>query len=588
MKSLSYLNKYFIRYKWLLFLGIIFLIGANLFNVIIPLIVSDAVDDMEQSISGDNWMHVAFYLGGMYILFSLIKGVFVFFQRQTIIKMSRHIEFDLKNEIYTQYQRLNYNFYKANATGDLMNRISEDVSKVRMYLGPGVMYTINLVFLFIFVIYSMMKINVELTLYALTPLPLMSFMVYKVSSRMNRQSEQVQRSQSEISTIVQETFSGIAVLKTYAGEPKAKSKFNLASNQYLQRNMNLVITNSLFMPTITFLIGLSTIITIYVGGLLSYEAQSTVTNGNIVAFVIYVNMLTWPFASVGWVTSLVQRAAASQERINEFLKASPEIVNPSDEPFNFQGSIRFENVSYRFPNSGIQAIENLSFEIKPGETLAILGRTGSGKSTIIHLLLRQFDPDEGMIYIDEAPLNNINLSAFRNQTGVVPQEVFLFSDTIENNVKFGVAENESANRVQVEEALIKAHVYHNVTNFKKGLDTILGERGVNISGGQKQRVSIARALIRNPKLLILDDCLSAVDTETEETILNNLKNQIDKNTSLIVSHRVSSIRHADRIIVLDNGKKIEEGKHDELLALGGVYADVYNKQLLEEQKKKSL
>lgn len=583
MKSLSYLNKYFVKYKWLLLLGIFFILGNNFLAIQMPLIVKDAVNEFKLDFDVENWLSISLKLALLYMLLSLGKGIFLFFTRQTVIKVSRYIEYDLKNEIYNQYQRLNYNFYRRNSTGDLMNRISEDVSKVRMYLGPGVMYTVNLLFLFAFILYAMMSINVQLTLYTLAPLPIMSYLVYKVSSIMNRQSEQVQRQQSKISTLVQESFSGIAVLKAYGGQKKFQDNFDENSDLYLAKNMALVKTNSFFIPTITFLIGVSTILTIYLGGLLTMD--NTITQGDIVAFVFYVNMLTWPFASVGWVTSLVQRAAASQERINEFLKEEPEIKSPTEDAFEFNGKISFENVTYTFPNSGITAVKNLSFEIKKGETLAILGRTGSGKSTVINLLMRQFDPIEGVIKIDDQDLKTININDFRKQTGVVPQDVFLFSDSIRNNVTFGLNENDEANDDRIKAILKTTHVLHNIEKFEKGLDTILGERGVNLSGGQKQRLSIARALIRQPKFLIFDDCLSAVDTETEEIILTNLRDSILDKTSLIVSHRVSSIRYADKIIVLDDGEKIEEGGHEELLALDGVYANVYKQQLLEDLNK---
>jgi len=587
MKSLSYLNKYFLKYKWQLFWGILFTFALNYLYVQMPIIVGSAADTLEENFNPENWLYTALTLGGIYIAFSLGKGIFLFFQRQMIIKMSRYMEFDLKNEIYAHYQRLSYSFYKRNSTGDLMNRISEDVSKVRMYLGPGIMYTINLVILFTFVLYFMLNINAELTLYVLAPLPVMSFMIYKVSSRMNRQSEEVQREQSGISTLVQESFSGITVLKAYGGEPRFQEQFNNASDNYLKKQMNLVKTNALFMPTITFLIGLSTVLTIYLGGVLSAEAQSTLTSGNILTFIFYVNMLTWPFASVGWVTSLVQRAAASQERINEFLKEEPEIKNPTVVPFSFKGKISFKNVSYTYPNSGIQAVKNLSFTVEKGQTIAILGKTGSGKSSVINLVMRQFDPTSGEISIDDQPLTLLNIEDFRNQTGVVPQEVFLFSDSIRNNIKFGLNEGEDRTDEELNDIMKVGHVYHNVVGFPEGLDTLLGERGVNLSGGQKQRLSICRALIRKPKFLILDDCLSAVDTETEDIILNNLKEQIRDNTTLIVSHRVSSIRYADRIIVLEDGEKIEEGSHEELLSKKGVYYDVYQKQLIEGEQKDS-
>lgn len=585
MKSLSYLNKYFIKYKWRLLLGVFFILGSNFFYVNMPLVVKNAVNQFETNFDADNWLNIALSLGGVYLLLSLGQGLFLFMTRQTIIMVSRFIEYDLKNEIYKQYQKLSYNFYKKNSTGDLMNRISEDVTLVRQYLGPSVMYSINLVVLFAFTLLFMMRISVELTLYTLLPLPLMSFLIYKVSSIVNRQSEKVQAQQSKISTFVQESFSGISVLKAYDSESKYQEDFNADAEEYLDRNMSLVKTNAFFMPTITFLIGLSTILTIYYGGLLSFDEQSSLTSGDIVAFIFYVNMLTWPFASIGWVVSVIQRAAASQARINEFLNEEPEIVNSNFEPFVLQGEIEFENVSYTFP-SGVKAIKNVSFKIDKGESLAILGRTGSGKSTIIKLLTRQIDADEGRILIDGIDLKEVNLDAYRKQLGLVPQEIFLFSDTIRNNVGFGLTEDEEISDEEVIEVLKTAHVWHNVQEFKEGLDTVLGERGVNLSGGQKQRISIARALIRKPKLLVLDDCLSAVDTDTEEIILRNFSKTLKNCTSLIVSHRISTIRNADRVIVLDDGLKIEEGTHEELIKLQGVYNSIYEKQLLEEQKSK--
>ena len=579
MKSLSYLNKYFYKYKWSLLIGIFFTFGVNYLFVQMPIIVGNAVDDFENP--KENWVFLALTIGGIYIGFSIGKGIMLFFQRQFIIKMSRYIEYDLKNEIYSHYQRLNFNFYKRNNTGDLMNRISEDVSKVRMYLGPSVMYSVNLIILFAFVIFFMIDISQKLTLYVLTPLPIMSFLIYKVSNRMNIQSEEVQIEQSNISTIVQESFSGIAVIKTYRGEQNQENKFSTSSNNYLNKQMSLVKTNALFLPTITFLIGLSTILTIYVGGILS---SNQITSGNIVSFIFYVNMLTWPFASVGWVTSLVQRAAASQKRINEFLAEKPEIQNLSNEPFTFKGNIEFKNVSFTYDNSGIQAVQGLSFSIKSGEKVAILGKTGSGKSTIINLLMRQINPSVGEILIDNQPISKINMDDFRDQIGFVPQEVFLFSDTIRNNVDFANKSDKPLEDHIIQNALEESHVWHNINSFPNQLDTILGERGVNLSGGQKQRISIARALIKKPIFLVLDDCLSAVDTETEEIILNNLETKYENLTMLIVSHRVSSIRFADKIIVIENGIKVEEGSHKELFSKQGAYYEIYNKQLLEAEK----
>jgi ATP-binding cassette subfamily B protein len=583
MKSLSYLNKYFIKYKWRLLLGTLFIVISNYFGVRMPLFVKDAVDQFMNTVvetTPDDTFLIALKLGGLYMLLSIFSGFFLFLTRQTIIIMSRLIEYDLKNEIYDQYQRLDYGFYKQNSTGDLMNRISEDVSQVRMYLGPGIMYTINLVALSALVIYQMIKISPSLTLFVLLPLPLMSFLIYKVSSKMNSLSKEVQVEQSFMSTLAQETFSGIRVVKAYSREKELHDKFNKSADNYKTKNMRLVMVNALFMPTIVFLIGLSTVLTIYLGGLMSYDGS--ISPGGIVAIIFFVNKLTWPFASVGWVTSINQRAAASQERINQFLKIKPNIVNTKKESeFNFKGNIEFKNVSYVYPNSGIVAIKNLSFEINPNNTLAIIGHTGSGKSTILNLLMRNIDPDSGEILIDGVNLKDINLDAFRRQAGIVPQEVFLFSDTIGNNIKFGTTDG-IASQELIEEVARKAYVLHNIEQFPDKFDTLLGERGVNLSGGQKQRVSIARALIRNPKLLLLDDCLSAVDTQTEEIILGNLKTDIDQKTTLIVSHRISSLRNADKLILLDNGEKVEEGSHADLMALNGQYASIYAKQLTEQ------
>lgn len=585
MKSLSYLNKYLIKYKWRLLFGVLCIVASNLFGVEMPKIVSNSVDEFIGEIkpneSFNNIVMLSLKLFGFYMLLSLGKGFFLFLTRQTIIIVSRYIEYDLKNEVYEQYQRLNYAFYKKSNTGDLMNRISEDVSQVRMYLGPGLMYTINLVVLFAMCVTTMLRINVTLTLIVLAPLPILSFMIYKVSSKMNKMSKNVQEEQSRMSTIVQETFSGIRVIKAYLREREMNQKFNASAEEYKQRTMKLVIVNALFLPTIVFLIGLSTLLAIYYGGLLTYS--NDITPGNIVAFVYFVNMLTWPFASVGWVTSIIQRAAASQERINEFLRINPAIQNPTQEPMENIREIVFDNVSYTHENSGIQAIQNLSFTLRAGETLGVVGRTGSGKSTLLNLVMRQVDPDSGVIKVNGKDLKSINLDDYRRNSGVVPQEVFLFSDTIGNNIKFGVNDRDVSEEELIEVAK-KAHVYHNIKEFKDGFDTILGERGVNLSGGQKQRVSIARALLRKPNLLLLDDCLSAVDTETEEFILKSIAVESEHNATIIVSHRISSLRYADKILVLENGVKIEEGTHEELISRDGIYAEMYEKQLAESEK----
>tara|TARA_R110002072_G_scaffold192412_2_gene349404 strand:+ start:4381 stop:6129 length:1749 start_codon:yes stop_codon:yes gene_type:complete len=581
MKSLSYLNKYLIKYKWHLLLGAIFIIGSNWFRVEMPNYFGKIVDELKSwnSVdSGESLLIYALRAGGYFMLLSLLSAVFLFMTRQTIIIMSRLIEYDLKNEIYQQYQKMSFSFYKRNNTGDLMNRISEDVNKTRMYLGPGIMYSINLVILSVLVIKNMVAISPYLTMFVLIPLPIMSLIIYRVSSKINSISTSVQEEQSHMSNIVQETFTGIRVIKAYGRTGERQSKFNESAENYKKENMKLVLVNSLFMPTIFVLIGISTILSIYIGGLLHYDEQ--ISLGNILTFIFFVNMLTWPFATIGFVTAMVQRAAASQTRINEFMEEEVEIYNTVHTPFSFSGRIEFRNVSYTYPNSGHTAIKNLSFIIEPGKSLGIVGRTGSGKSTILNLLMRHIEADSGEILIDDLPLSSINLDEFRNQTGVVPQDVFLFSDTIKNNILFGCLDDDVAEERLVE-ATKEAHVHHNIIDFKEGFDTLLGERGVNLSGGQKQRVSIARSLIRQPKLLLLDDCLSAVDTETEEIILANLAKR--KMTSLVVSHRISSIRNANLVLNIENGEVIEKGTHKELMALNGGYAKLYKKQLMEKE-----
>ncbi len=583
MKSLSYLNKYFFKYKWHLLLGILFTIVSNYFGVKMPVYVKETVDDFMTNTNFtkvDSVLLLSLKLGGIYMFLSIAKGFFLFLMRQTIIVMSRLIEFDLKNEIYTQYQNLDAPFYKRNSTGDLMNRISEDVSQVRMYLGPGIMYSINLVVLFFMVIYQMIAINPILTFFVLLPLPIMSVLIYFVSTKMNQLSGKVQEEQSALSTIAQESFAGMRVIKAYSREKEIWEGFSSSSSAYKKRTMKLVFVNSLFMPTMMFLIGLSTLIAIYLGGLMVYE--KTISLGGIVAFIFFVNNLTWPFASIGWVTSLIQRAAASQKRINEFLIQHPEVVSTNQTPFVFNGKIEFSHVSFTYSNTGIQAIKDISFTVNKGETLAIIGRTGSGKSTLLSLLMRQFDVTSGNIFVDGNEIKSINLETFRNQTGIVPQDVFLFSDTIKNNLQFGSVSNHVTMEqlVQVTKA---AHVYHNIQDFPDQFETVLGERGVNLSGGQKQRVSIARALLRNPKLLLLDDCLSAVDTETEEIILSNLKKMEKERTSIIVSHRISAVRNANKIIVIDGGEVVESGSHNSLMMENGIYAEMYAKQLAEEK-----
>ena len=588
MKSLQSLNKYFLKYKWHLLLGILFTVISNYFGVRMPLFVKTTVDSLmiNTSITSVNdALLVSFKIGGIYMLLSISKGFFLFLMRQTIIVMSRHIEYDLKNEIYNQYQNLDLSFYKKNNTGDLMNRISEDVSHVRMYLGPGVMYSINLVVLFALVVYQMIAISPILTAFVLIPLPIMSFLIYKVSAKMNLLSKKVQEEQSLLSTIAQESFSGIRVIKAYGQQKATERKFDESSEEYKSKSMRLVLVNALFIPTILFLIGVSTIISIYLGGNMSFNNE--ISLGGIVAFIFFVNNLTWPFASIGWVTSLVQRAAASQKRINEFLEVKPSI-NPNENSSHLakSGDIDFQKVSLTYKNTGIKASKDLSFKIKKGETFAVVGKTGSGKSTIIALLMRQYDPDKGEVFCNGVNIKEINLDSFRKRIGVVPQEVFLFSDSIRNNILFG-SNSQNISNEEIYEATKIADIHDTITNFEHGYDTILGERGVNLSGGQKQRLSIARALLRKPDLLVLDDCLSAVDTETESIILERLKAYNKEQTTLIVSHRISTIRNAQNIIVINEGEIIEKGTHKELISKKGFYEQMYQQQLHEEQSEQN-
>ena len=588
MKSLQYLNKYFLKYKWRFLLGIVFTVISNYYGVQMPIYFKNAVDSFQahiESSTPNDFLWLALKLGGFYMLFSLAKGFFLFLMRQTIIVMSRNIEFDLKNEIYEQYQRLDQAFFKRNATGDLMNRISEDVGLVRMYLGPGIMYIINLIVAFAMIVTQMIGISPSLTLFVLIPLPIMSVLIYRVSSRMNAMGVLVQQEQSMLSTIAQETFSGIRIIKAYNREKETAEKLNERAENYKKQSMRLVKVNAFFIPTIMFLIGISVLIAVYYGGLLSFSTDRTkhISVGSIVAFIMFVNNLTWPFASLGWVSSIIQRASVSQKRINEFLQTIPSIQNENKEEFDFQGNIRFENVSFEYPITEIKAVSNVSFELKKGETLAIVGHTGSGKSTISALLMRQYDIQSGDMLIDGKSIKDINLDAFRDQSGIVPQDVFLFSDTIAENLQFGVNDH-----LPSEEELIdvtkRAHVYHNIKEFPDQFNTLLGERGVNLSGGQKQRISIARALLKKPKLLILDDCLSAVDTETEEIVLGNLEKDKNDRTTIVISHRISTIRNADKIIVLGNGSIIEQGSHEELISLKGSYFELYEQQLKKDDR----
>ena len=516
--------------------------------------------------------------GLIVLILALLRGIFLFFMRQTIILMSRHIEYDLKNEIYAHYQQLSMAFYRRNNTGDLMNRVTEDVSRVRMYLGPAIMYTINTIVLFVMIVGFMFSVNARLALYSLLPLPLLAITIYYVNTMIHNRSEKIQEQLSALSNFVQETFSGIRVIKAYVREADVRNKFDAESENYKTQSMALVQVQALFFPMILLLVGLSTIITVYVGG--KEVINGSISSGNIAEFIVYVNQLTFPVMSLGWVTSLIQRAAASQKRINEFLKTQPEILSGKSEPSNLTGNIEFKNVNFTYPDTGIQALKNVSFEVKPGEFLAIIGRTGSGKSTIANLLMRMYDADNGEIVIDGNDLKNIDLDHFRQQVGFVPQEVFLFSDSIKNNIAFGISDPDTQS---IENAAKNAAVYHNIKEFDKGFETLIGERGITLSGGQKQRLSTARAIIKEPQILIFDDCLSAVDTRTEEQILNNLGRIMKDKTSILIAHRVSTIKNADKILVIERGEIIEQGNHKTLMARKGIYFELYEKQLLEEE-----
>jgi ATP-binding cassette, subfamily B, multidrug efflux pump len=592
MKALAYLNKYLSKYKWYLILGTMFVAISNVFAIFPAQIIRYAFDLVKETVVQYQSLNgfasqseyylvlskIVLMFGALTLAMALLKGLFLFFTRQTLIVMSRWIEYDLKNEIFEHYQNLNLAFYKRNNTGDLMNRISEDVSRVRMYLGPAIMYTLQLIVLFILVVATMFTVNVKLSIYVLLPLPLLSVSIYYVSNIINRKSEKVQGQLSALSTFAQEAFSGIRVLKAYNRDEQRKRFFENETNTYKNLNLDLVQVNALFQPLMILLIGLSTIITIYVGGELA--AAGEISTGNIAEFVIYVNMLTWPVASLGWVTSLTQRAAASQKRINDFLYTKPEITNENPNPSSIHGAIQFNNVSFTYPDSGITALRNINFSIESGQSVAILGKTGSGKSTLANLVGRLFDVSSGEIQIDQTPIKNINLNNLRSSIGYVPQEVFLFSDTLFNNIGFGVNPEELTEE-RIIDAAKAAEVWSNILEFPQQMQTRLGERGVTLSGGQKQRVSIARAIIKEPKILIFDDCLSAVDTHTEEKILQNLKPIMHNKTTLIISHRVSSVKHCDKIIVMDEGAVAEEGSHKQLLEQKGLYYEIYQQQMLE-------
>ncbi|WP_445955150.1 ABC transporter ATP-binding protein [Yeosuana sp.] len=584
MKELQHLNKYFLKYKTHLIVGIIITIIARIFLLFTPRYVKKIFTVLEAYKTGtgertiqSELTEIILYIVGA----AIIAGIFSFLMRQTIINVSRYIEYDLKNEVYAHYQKLSLNFYKKNRTGDLMNRISEDVGRVRMYVGPAIMYSINTITLFVIAIIYMYNEAPTLTLYTIIPLPILSIAIYKLSKEIHKRSTIVQQYLSKLSAFTQESFSGISVIKAYGIEAQTSSNFDTLSTTSKQTQLNLVKVQALFFPMMILLIGVSNLIVIYLGGM-QYIDGKIDSLGTIAEFIIYVNMLTWPVATVGWVTSIVQQAEASQKRINEFLKIEPEIKNTVEEHTEVNGNITFNKVSFTYDDTNIHALKGISFSVKHGETLAILGKTGSGKSTILDLIGRLYDIDSGSIKVNSIEISKHNLTDLRSSIGYVPQDAFLFSDTIKNNIKFG---KEEATDEEVIEAAKHAQVHKNILKFNKGYDTILGERGITLSGGQKQRISIARALIKDPEILLLDDCLSAVDTETEEKILINLNKVSKGKTTIIVGHRVSSAKNADKIIVLDHGKIVQEGTHNTLLNQDGYYKHLYLKQLSENSVK---
>lgn len=584
MKELQYLNKYFLKYKYRFLLGIVITIVAQIFSLFTPELVGDSIKTIEFFIknkSSDTSLLKSELLKniGLIILCTLIAGFFTFLMRQTLIVMSRFVEFDLKNEIFMHYENLSQNFYKKNRTGDLMNRISEDVGKVRMYVGPAVMYTINTIIRFVAIIISMSNINMKLTVYSLLPLPILSYSIFILSKEINKKSTKYQQNLSKLSSFTQEYFSGIRVIKAYALEEDRNKAFTELSRDSKTKNLALAKTNALFGPLMVFLIGLSYLIIILVGGNM-YQNGEIKDLGVIAQFLLYIGMLVWPVASFGWVSSLVQEAEASQKRINEFLKEIPEIQDTGTITAPIQGVIEFKNVSYTYEDTGIKALSDVSFSIPEGKTLAILGHTGSGKSTVLALLTRIHDIHTGQILIDNHHLKDYKLEHLRKNISSVPQDPFLFSDTLKSNISFG---KNQATEEEIIAAAKQAAVHENIEGFANKYDTILGERGITLSGGQKQRVSIARALLKEAPILLLDDCLSAVDTETEEKILNNFKSVFKNKTTIIVTHRASSAKNADQIIVLEAGKIIEQGTHAELIKHHGYYADLYTKQLSEKE-----
>ena len=584
MKELKQLNLYLKKYSGKLLLGLIITIIATVFKLIVPKKIGDIINIIENYINGSSsdlsivkkelFISILIILGT-----ALLAGFFTFLMRQTFIVVSRNIEFDLKNEIFKHYERLSLEFYKQHRTGDLMNRISEDVSKVRMYAGPALMYSVTNITLLVVTLSYMFYSAPTLALYAIAPLPFLSIAIYKLSAAIHKKSTIVQQYLSKLTSFTQESFSGISVVKAYGIESRIVKNFNILSEGSKDKNIDLAKVQALFFPLMILLIGLSNILVIYIGGkqFINGEIKQL---GTIVEFLIYVNMLTWPVAVIGWVTSMVQQAEASQKRINEFLNEKPAIENCVETETKINGVIEFNNLSFTYSDTNITALKNISFKVNPGETLAILGNTGSGKSTILELIGRLYEVDNGQLKVNNKNIKDLNISSLRGSIGYVPQDAFLFSDSILNNIKFG---KENASNEEVFEAAKKASVHENIIGFNKGYKTILGERGITLSGGQKQRVSIARAIIKDPQILLLDDCLSAVDTETEEQILNNIETLLKNKTIIIVSHRISSAKNAHKIIVMEEGQIIQQGTHNELIKLEGYYKELYAKQLLEKE-----
>jgi len=590
--ELSYNRKFFWKYRWRLAAGVFFVVASNFFKVFEPRVVREAIDlvvdnlQVYSTLSGLADTKKAYaasigykllLFGGLVILLSLITGIFMYFTRQTIIVMSRLIEYDIRKEMFDKYEKLDQAFYKRNNTGDMMSRISEDVSKVRMYIGPVILYGLNLLSLTLLVTYSMYSVSPTLMLWSLLPLPFLSLSIYYVSSRINKKSTKIQEQLATLNNVAQEVYSGIRVVKSYVQEKAMGNFFAQSSEEYKEKSMGLAKIDALFYPLMILLIGISTIITVFVGGL--EVVKGNISPGNIAEFVIYVNMLTWPVTAIGWIASIIQQAEASQKRINNFLQATPLIENPENGLTEVSGDIKFDNVSFTYPDTGIKALQGINFDLKAGQKMAIVGKTGSGKTTIADLLLRMYDASDGEIKINNSNIKSFDLAALRSKIGYVPQDVFLFSDSIKANLSFA---SDIKDQKILEKFAAYASIHEEIKALPDGYDTLVGERGVTLSGGQKQRITIARALLKQPEIMILDDCLSAVDVNTEQSILAYLQNELSDKTTVIITHRIYSLLSFDKILVLDDGKISESGTHEELLEMGGFYAEMYNKQQLEE------